>query len=151
MKEIVKILLCMTILALPFVSCSSEDGESDGVWTKNYVFDWGTTKENLLNELSNYTTVEDDNEIVYVYLEGNEAIVSYQFENEALCAIAFMSSLEKISKSNMESIVNGYEFIGSLSDGKDIYVNENTNTILQVRSFSYDGNDYYALGWEQNN
>lgn len=130
-----------------FTSCG-EDNENENNTINNISssFKWGDSKAIVLRDLTDYKT-EIENNTIFATRIDNDIRTAYQFDNDSLCAIVILASVDQISETEIERYNKGYEFIGSLSENKKVYIDTRNNKILQIQKLEIDETEYHSIGW----
>ena len=150
-NNILAVLAFLTFVMAGLTSCNNDDDKlvsvekEYGFSISNALFDWDTSKEDLTEQLKDYE-IDDTGYYVYVSKKGQPYMLSYQFEDDFLIASVVMVPKEKTNQNEIDRVVRNYEYLGSITEDKDIYVDEDANKILEVQILEIKGVDYIAFG-----
>ena len=145
------VLAFLTFVMVGLTSCNKEDDnlvsveKEYGFSISNILFDWDTSKEDLLEQLKDYE-IDDTGYYMYVSKQGQPYMLSYEFEDDFLTASVVIVPKEKTNQNEIDKVVRNYEYLGSITEDKDIYVDEDANKILEVQILEIKGVDYIAFG-----
>lgn len=138
----IKVLSVLIVLGISFYSC--EDDDDDMFVLSNAVLELGISKDDVKNHFSE-DVITEDADVVYAY-NGQDNIISYQFTNNVLSEIAYVIPQSNISQKQVNDLIRGAECLGLLGVGKEIYVNEDRNQIIEIRTAVINAVDYYIFG-----
>lgn len=150
-NNILAVLAFLTFVMVGLTGCNKEDDKlvsvekEYGFSISNVLFDWDTSKEDLLEKLKDYE-IDDSGYYVYVSKKGQPYMLSYEFEDDFLIASVVMVPKEKTNQNEIDRVARNYEYLGSITEDKDIYVDEVANKILEVQLLKINGEDYIAFG-----
>lgn len=138
----IKVLSVLIVLGISFYSC--EDDDDDMFVLSNAVLELGISKDDVKNHFSE-DVITEDADVVYAY-NGQDNIISYQFTNNVLSEIAYVIPQSNISQKQVNDLIRGADCLGLLGVGKEIYVNEDRNQIIEIRTAVINAVDYYIFG-----
>lgn len=145
--------LAALLSACAVASCSSEN--SIGSDTSNdapietpipggteKTVSWGDSRETVLDLVSGNPEESDGN---LFYRDANGGMTVYGFTNDALSSVIVLQNENIANKSFINWITSGYSLLGGISEESDVYVNEETNTLMQIRRMEIDKKAYKAF------
>ena len=134
--------LIVLVLGISFYSCQDDD---DNMFVlSNAVLELGISKDDVKNHFSE-DVITEDADVVYAY-NGQDNIISYQFTNNVLSEIVYVIPQSNISQKQVNDLIRGAECRGLIGVGKEIYVNEDKNQIIEIRTAVINAVDYYIFG-----
>ena len=150
-RNILVVLSFLSFVVFGLTGCDKEEDDfisvekEFGFSISKVMFDWNTSKEDLLEELKDYI-IDDTGVYLYASKTDQPFMLSYEFEDDILIASVVMVPEEKTSQGEIEKVVRNYEYLGSITEDKDIYVDEAKNKILEVQKLKVKGINYIAFG-----
>lgn len=130
------------MLGISFYSC--QDDDDDMFVLSNAVLELGISKDDVKNHFPE-DIITEEADVIYAY-NGLDNIISYQFTDNVLSEIAYVIPQSKISQKQINDLIRGTECLGLLGVGTEIYVNEDKNQIIEIRTAVINAVDYYIFG-----
>lgn len=102
---------------------------------------WGNSKADVLNTIKG-EAVEIDGNLFYL---NNGSITTYGFSNDGLSSVISLREKSTIYDSYLSSITASYDLVGNISQNSMVYINEKTNSLLQLRDITIMEEPYLAF------
>ena len=140
----IKVLSVIIVLMLGISFYSCQDDDDDMFVLSNAVLELGISKDDVKNLFSE-DIITEEADVIYAY-NGQDNIISYQFTDNVLSEIAYVIPQSNVSQKQINDLIRGAECLGLLGVGKEIYVNEDKNQIIEIRTAVINAVDYYIFG-----
>lgn len=140
----IKVLSVIIVLMLGISFYSCQDDDDDMFVLSNAVLELGISKDDVKNHFSE-DIITEEADVIYAY-NGQDNIISYQFTDNVLSEIAYVIPQSNVSQKQINDLIRGAECLGLLGVGKEIYVNEDKNQIIEIRTAVINAVDYYIFG-----
>lgn len=108
---------------------------------------WNATMQEVQEETEGLTLVVSEDDFMKYYSEKSGNTVSYEFVDNLLSAVAVIlpntDSVQKV----VEPIMEGYNFIGNMSDSISVYTNVLKNTFAAEYKIIDAQNSFVVVGF----
>ncbi|MDO5446939.1 MAG: hypothetical protein Q4F34_04075 [Prevotellaceae bacterium] len=145
-----RIYLLLTIAMLGFFTSCSDSEENNNKMTEEergvFDYDWGTSMDRVKEGVATYQTETEDSTL-YVLDFKPSCVVSYQFTEGRLSAMAIIGPKEQFDDVFLQHLQSGYTELGDVTSGKTLYVNDSQGKLMEIVESSHKTKPYYAVGW----
>lgn len=138
-KHIIKITIGGILF---FLSCVPEHISDSVPGVNDPGIAWGNSKVDVQKNIRE-ESIEVDGNIYCLSTDG--MLTAFGFSNDELSSVISLRAQSMIDDSFLRNITKSYSLVGNISHDVIVYINEKTNTLLQIRDVTIKEEPYKAM------
>lgn len=149
MNKYIFTLACFSVFAIAFAFCGCSEDSDEAHQTNTYgtvCTKWGASTSEVMDYMKDYEMKTMENGFICYNGKNDIQTISYYFDNNSLKASLVLIPEENSSLEEVKSSFDKYVYIGE-KNGTDIYISEDTNTMVTIGKKIKGEATYCAIGY----